>query len=342
MASGSRPKYDSYQSRRKVSVSSSPASASAKRPSARRRPEGSRRVSEPIKKDNASSQARAKRASRPRNEKQRLADIKRQERQRRQRERLVRRIVGITLLVIVFAALVVGGVTLANSSVFDVTSIEVRGTTNLSAQDIKDLADIPSADSLLLLNKDAVAQRIMQQPWVKDVSISKHLPHTLEISVTQRTPRAVAVLPGENNKWLVSEDTVWLGKLDASLASTQAQSDSYGAVLFDAKKLIQIVDLPLSKPRDGKKVTTSEITNAIRVINGVSPELRKTMARVSAPSVPKTKFFTKSGIEIAVGSAEDIKTKDRIIRSILKAQKGRVVLINVRAIDAPTWRGLNE
>lgn len=326
-------------------MSSSPASASAKRPSARRRLEGSRRVSEPSKTVHAKKSTRTSARSnvaRPRTEKQRLADIKREERQRRQRERFIRRFVGIVLLVSVIAALAVGGVFLANSSVFDVTNIEVRGTKSLNAQDIKDLINIPSSSSLLLLNKDEIAEKIMEQPWVKDVSISKHLPHTLEVVINERTPRAIVTLPGENNSWLVSDDNIWLGKLDNSLTSTQAQNDTYGAVLFNAKSLIQIVDVPLSHPRDGKKVTTSEVTNAVRIINGISPALRKIIVRVSAPSVPKTKLFTKSGIEIAVGSAENIKTKDRITRSILAAQKGRVVLINVRAIDAPTWRGLNN
>lgn len=341
MASGSRPKYDSYQSRRKVAVSSSSASAPSARPSARRRADGSRRNVEPTRK--TTEQARKKGKVRPRNEKQKLADIKREERQRRQRERFVRRVVGITLICVVLIGVIVGAVALINSSLFDTTTVNVTGTRNLSKQDIKELANVSSVTSLLLLDKEAVAQKIIEQPWVKDVQLTKSLPHTLVIKVIERTPQAVVEFPGsQGNKWLISSDGIWLGVLDEAQASTIPQKEGASPVIFNAQSLLHIGDVPSAHPREGIKSKSSEVINAIRIINGLSPELRKITERVSAPSVPKTKIFTKSGIEIALGSSEDIEKKDRIARSILAAQKDRVVLINVRSIEAPTWRGVSE
>lgn len=343
MASSSKPRYDSYQSsprRKKVAVSSSPATAPSLRPSARKRAGSARQNVEPTRK--TTRESRQRRAERPRSEKQKLADIKRQERQRRQRERFFRRIFGITLLVVLVGGLIAGALYLVNSPVFDVTSLSVKGNKYVSSEDVKSLADVSSSSSLLLLNKSDIVGKLRQQPWIRDVELTKQLPHTLTINVIERTPQAVAVLPGEKNYWLVSDDGVWLGKLDVTESSTISQSDAYGSVVYDAKKVIHIIDLPIAHPRAGSKVKSPEVVNALRVVNGVSPELRKITAKVSAPTVPKTKIFTESGIEISLGSSEDIKTKDRIVRSILKTQKGKVVLINVRAIDAPTWRGLNE
>lgn len=345
MASNFRQKYDSYpsgnSSRKKIAVSSSPAAAPSLRPSARKKAGSSRRNVEPTRKTTDASR-RAAFQERNRGEKQRLSEIKRQERQRRQRERFLRRILGISLLLLVIGGLIVGGILLVNSSTFDVTSITVSGNTHVTADDVKSLAGVSSSSSLLLLDKDKVVSRLRVQPWIQDAKLEKRLPHTLAIRVIERTPKAVVVLPGAQNKWLVSNDNVWLGKLDVDEASTQAKTDMFGAVVFNAKPLIHIIDVPLSHPRDGKKASTPEVTNSIKILNGLSAELRSITARVSAPSVAKTKIFTQSGIEIAIGSSEDIKTKDRIARSILTSQKGKVVLINVRSIDAPTWRGLSE
>ena len=345
MASNSRPRYDSYStgnsSRKKIAVSSSPASAPSSRPSARKKPASSRRNVEPTRKTTEASR-RAASQERSRSEKQRLSEIKRQERERRQRERFMRRIAGISLLGLLVGGLIAGAVLLVNSSSFDVTTVKVSGVKRVTSDDVKELAQVSSSSSLLLLDKEEVVARLRQQPWIKDVKLTKKLPHTLGIQIVERTPNAVVVLPGVQNKWLISEDNVWLGKLDADEASTQAKTDSFGAVVFNAKTLVHIIDVPLSHPRDGKKANTAEVANAIKVLNGLSGQLRALTARVSAPSVAKTKIFTKSGIEISIGSAEDIKIKDRIARSILKSQKGKVVLINVRSIDAPTWRGLTE
>lgn len=341
MASDYRPRSDSYSSSRRktVPVSSSPAAGPSLRPSARKRGGENRK---PRTASRSKTSLRDTATERPRSEKQRLADLRKQDRQRRQRERFFRRVAGLSLAFLLIAGIIFGIVSLLQSSTFDVTTISVHGTKALSKAEVRDLANVSSSSSLLLLKKSDVENRLLQQPWIKEVKLTKHLPHTLVIDVTERTPQAVVALAGINNSWLVSSDMVWLGKLDAQESTTVAQSVRSLPVAYNATTLIHILDIPLAHPAEGKKVSSPEVLNAVRILNGISESLRADTVRVSAPSVPKTKIFTKKGIEISLGSSEDIKTKDKIVRSILETQKGKVVLINVRAVDAPTWRGLNE
>jgi cell division protein FtsQ len=59
--------------------------------------------------------------------------------------------------------------------------------------------------------------------------------------------------------------------------------------------------------------------------------------KVVATDAESTLLTLDSNIEIAFGTAEDIRDKERIIKEII-ASEPNVVYINVRVIDRPTWR----
>jgi cell division protein FtsQ len=56
--------------------------------------------------------------------------------------------------------------------------------------------------------------------------------------------------------------------------------------------------------------------------------------------VDKTALITVDDVEIYIGESTQLAEKDRIAREILDREKGKVVYINVRVVDRPTWRGL--
>jgi cell division protein FtsQ len=49
----------------------------------------------------------------------------------------------------------------------------------------------------------------------------------------------------------------------------------------------------------------------------------------------------KNDIQVFVGSSDEIAKKDLIARAILGKEK-KVVYVNVRVTDRPTWRGLDS
>ncbi len=63
---------------------------------------------------------------------------------------------------------------------------------------------------------------------------------------------------------------------------------------------------------------------------------------ISAPTVDKTAVITNDDVEIYIGAATQLAAKDRLIREILRREKGKVVYINVRVVERPTWRGLDD
>lgn len=274
-------------------------------------------------------------------EKQRLSSLKRDERVRRTRERLIRRIVFGVLLVATLVLLVWGAITLVRGPVFYATDIVIDGNSVVSSSVIKKIAAIAPDSSVLTLDRKSIERRIADDPWIASAEIDNKLPHTVSITVLERKPTAVVAFPS-GQRWLIDDEGVWLGKVNEDGKGTTSVFDSRYDTRFDATNISIIKDMPTTSAKEGQKTVSPEVANSMRIVAGLSEELLSQVDRISCPSVTKTEIFTKKGIEIAIGDAGNIALKDRIARSILKAQAGNVVLINVRSVDAPTWRGLKK
>ncbi|MBR5259899.1 MAG: cell division protein FtsQ/DivIB, partial [Eggerthellaceae bacterium] len=84
----------------------------------------------------------------------------------------------------------------------------------------------------------------------------------------------------------------------------------------------------------------SNVNNALAIVNGMTTELADRVRVVSATDAESTLLTLEDGIEIAFGTAEDIREKERICLEIMEQNPGAVAYINVRVVDAPTWRSV--
>ena len=268
------------------------------------------------------SSASAKTAARPRTAAGRVAAEKRDERERRRRSTGQRRFLLGLVAVIAVAALVWLGVTLWNSPMFSASDVQVTGVAHLSAAQVLKLAAIDPRDTLPNLPKRDVELRVETSPWVQSVDVTRRLPHTVNIAVTERVPAALVDVGG-NNLWLVSSDGYWIAPRTAEVTGD----------------LIPVRDAPAQTPAAGQKVTSVEVNNAMAVLAGLSSQMRSKVRSISVPSVDKTALLLKGDVQVFVGSAEDIAKKDTIARAILAREKN-VIYVNVRVVDRPTWRGL--
>ncbi|MCA9676492.1 MAG: FtsQ-type POTRA domain-containing protein, partial [Myxococcales bacterium] len=79
---------------------------------------------------------------------------------------------------------------------FAVTSIEVTGTHELSADEIRARIPLALGENVFRADLDAVEARLEAEPWIADADVSRHLPHTISIAITERTAAAVVDLGG--------------------------------------------------------------------------------------------------------------------------------------------------
>ncbi len=233
-------------------------------------------------------------------------------------------IVRISALLLLGAAVVAGVVGLYRSSAFTVTRVEVTGITYLTEERVRERAALPPDATLLRLPVEEVVERLEADPWIAAVALERDFPDGVRLVVTERVPVALVDV-GEASFWLVDRAGTVLEQ------RTPEPTDT----------VVVVRDLTDFEPVPGEEAGSDALINAIEVVEGISDELRARVRAVSAPSVDLTTLMTTDDIEILVGSAEDIARKDTVARGILTEQQGRVVYINVRTADRPTWRGLD-
>jgi cell division protein FtsQ len=115
---------------------------------------------------------------------------------------------------ILYAALVLavvgGGVWLVFfSSVATVRDVSVRGNTTMSSVRVEAVAKAPMGTQLARVDLAAIRARVESMPAVKSASVSRSWPHTIAISITERTP--VAVVDRGAGLQGVDEDGVLFG-----------------------------------------------------------------------------------------------------------------------------------
>ena len=230
------------------------------------------------------------------------------------------------------------------SPAFGVEEVHVDGAEHLTAQEMSALAAVPENTTLLRVDAKTIRSNIMRDAWIKDVKVKREFPHTLVLDVTERGIAAtvtVSINDGEDSQlWAIGQDGMWLCPIppkDSEEAKTVSPK-----IYEDADKVFSITDVPYGViPEVGSYCSDDSVTNAMEVVTGLTTNLKKQVVKVSATSTETTTLTLKSGVEIAFGKAEDIRTKERVCLKIMEENPGKVAYINVRVVSSPTWRSLS-
>lgn len=260
-----------------------------------------------------------------------VAKAKKTERERRlsdQRRKTQIRVVAITLGVVAIIAAAVG---IYRSPLFSISRVEVVGTERMTSAEVVRLAAVPADATLIRFPADRVTVNVEKDPRVESVSVSRVFPDAMRIRVVER--HAIAAVDAGTTTWLIDSH----GFVIAEGSGTP--TGSVPATLAPVPLIRDVKGLDL---KAGRKTTSEPLLNAVAVLNGISPELLAQVKAVSAPEIDATTLFTTDKVEIVFGSATDVVKKDAIARKILADQRGKVVSIDVRTTDRPTWRGLGK
>ncbi|MGI6217915.1 MAG: cell division protein FtsQ/DivIB [Coriobacteriales bacterium] len=150
------------------------------------------------------------------------------------------------IIVTIVAVVVVLGASylvLANTSVFEIESVEVQGSSRLSDSYLTSLIAIPKGTNLLNVDTGEITSKVSENPWVKSVSVHRSFPHTLVIEIQDNLPAACVEITksdatGETVYWLISSDGTWMSEASAEgvkearqlvIDSTSDSSDSSGS-----------------------------------------------------------------------------------------------------------------
>ncbi len=101
----------------------------------------------------------------------------------------------------------------ARADVLQVTDIVVKGNRRLTPDDVASwLADL-RGEHLLWSNLDAWRERLLALPWVRDATLRRSLPSTIEVLLSEREPIGIARIDGR--LYLVDESGKVIDEYDA-------------------------------------------------------------------------------------------------------------------------------
>ncbi|HJV34770.1 cell division protein FtsQ/DivIB [Geomonas sp.] len=81
---------------------------------------------------------------------------------------------------------------ISRTTLMRLETIEVSPLKKLTRNEVIALAGVKPGDSMLGLKLKTVVDQVAKNPWVEQVQVHRYFPHTLSISLSERTPKAVA------------------------------------------------------------------------------------------------------------------------------------------------------
>lgn len=261
-------------------------------------------------------------------------------------------------------------VLIANLPVFAATDIQVKGSEHIPQNMVDRLVDVPSGATLLNVDTASIEESLKQNPWVEGVEVERQFPHTLIITPIEHEIAAIAYITSGDVAWAIGVDGTWIAPIslsvtvdeDGNIISTtgetqgdadKKQDDSKAkdgsrvltgtqAALAIARRddAILFINIPADiSPASGSEVTSEVILAGLEYANGFSTEFVNQIEELSLESVDAISANLTSGIEVSLGSPENIALKERVITGLIEEVEG-VTYINVRDPENPTYRAL--
>lgn len=230
------------------------------------------------------------------------------------------------------------------SPIFQIKRIVVMPTQRVSDQTVSDLAAIPAGSTLFGFDEAGVEKRLLANPWIESVRLTRNVPDTLTVEVQERDVAAVVMLSNGQAAWRLSSDGVWIEPVEMALVSADNGVEAYdvqakNAAASDGVVYVSEVAATVN-PEAGAECTDEGLLGLLEYIEGFSPALLDQVASACAASKESIAVVLTNGIKVSLGAPDDIALKEQTVLGILDKFAGQISYINVRVPASPTYRGL--
>ncbi|MGI8870085.1 MAG: cell division protein FtsQ/DivIB [Mycobacteriales bacterium] len=203
------------------------------------------------------------------------------------------------LLAVVVAAGVLAGVAVYSTSWAGVKTVEVSGTHYVSAAQVRSAAAIERGRPLVRLNTGAIASRVRALGPVASVSVARHWPSTVRITVTERRPVAYAERSGKF--WLLDRTAIPFHRVSPA---------PHGLTRIDLRTAGRSVG--------GSPAAVSDADRAsVAVAAQLPPSITRLVAIISAPSQDAVTLHLRSGRTVIWGTPQQSAAKARVLPTLL-------------------------
>lgn len=182
-----------------------------------------------------------------------------------------------------------------------IDEVDVGELKNVSEDKVIEMAGMPIGENLFLYHTSKAESAIRDYPYVEDVKITRHLPHRLEINITERQP--AGVLLNNGNYLQFSKD----------------------GILLDNTKSLSSQSLPLitgfsmeDVPSPGEAFKDNQrFKDVLRIINACDDDLLRMLQEINIKDRNDILAYTSQGLEIRIGSVERIESRMAALNDII-------------------------
>ena len=216
----------------------------------------------------------------------------------RRRRRFGRLFRGIIFLVVSAAVLGV----FVYVPFFTLNEIKLVGAKYLTQEDIMKIADIYMGEQLFRLETDVVQSRLSKDLRIEEVTVRRHLPHTLEVIIKERRPLATIVCD--------------YGYLDL---------DRNG-VIIDSYKNLKTMQIPMingASVRDmyiGDAVEDEHVKKILDFLQRINEETLNHLSEIAIVEEDYIVMYTDTArpVQIRIGKLERLDEKARLTEDFLR------------------------
>jgi cell division protein FtsQ len=227
---------------------------------------------------------------------------------RRRRAGRLRRVAQVLVVVLLVAAVGAGGWAVYFSSWFGVTRVLVVGTHRVSAAQVERAAEVPMGRPMVKLDAAAIRRHVESISQLESVVVTTQWPHTVLISVVERTPAAVLGLIAGGYE-LLDREGVNLGQVPGRPPA-----------------------LPLLV-LDPTTTTQATVQAAAAVAASLTPQLAAKVRSITALTANSVVLTLTSGAIVRWGDATQGAIKAEVLAALMKQH---AAVYDVSAPYAPT------
>lgn len=182
-----------------------------------------------------------------------------------------------------------------------IDKVDINELKYLSDDKVLEMTSNPIGQNLFRFNISKAENELLAYPYVDDVRISRHFPHRLEISITERQP--AGMLLNNSNYLQFSKD----------------------GILLDNTKSLSNLSLPLitgfkmeDVPAPGEAFKDNErFEDILRIINACDDDLLRMLQEINIKDRNNILAYTSQGLEIRIGSVDNIETRMATLNDII-------------------------
>lgn len=227
---------------------------------------------------------------------------------------------------VIFVFLIGSLLTLLGSlPLWRIQNVEVKGNVSIPFEEILKVANIPMDESIFAVNFSPAQKKLSAIRAVKKARISRFLPYTVVIHITERKGAALLVVEGKS--YLIDEDGVILNPAEGSGVSPE---------MCDLQNMPAITGVSRQWIADG--ILNADIC---RVIFGLLEQLRKLLhtrrMQIDLTDKDNMVLLLDDVLQVRMGETQDIPEKIKTVQKLLKGLGGKRGPIEYIDVQCPKF-----